>query len=102
MSWKKGPEMSKLKLGSARGSSGLGARATNRDGERSDGSRLLAQVRTGLVQVHPNHSLKLTSGPRRRFAFSCHAGCLRSREMNRASSHKTFMITIPMQLSSVR
>ena len=102
MSWKKGQNIGKLKLGSARGSSGLGAGATNRDCERSGGSRLLAQTRTGPVQVHPNNSLKLTSGSRVRRAPSCHAGCLRSREMNRASSPKTFMITNPMQLSSVR
>jgi hypothetical protein len=75
MSWKKGQNVCKLKLGSARGSSVLGARATNRDCTRSGGSRLLAQVRTDLVQVHPNHSLKLTSGSHFRLAFSWHAGC---------------------------
>ena len=75
MSWKKGQNICKLKLGSARGSSVLGARATNRDCERPGGSRLLAQVRKGQVQAHPNNSLKLSSGARIGLAFSWHDGC---------------------------
>jgi hypothetical protein len=75
MSWKKGQNLCKLKLGSARGSSVLGAGATNRDCERWGGSRLLAQVRIGLVQLHPNKSLKLTSGSRLGLAHSWHDGC---------------------------
>jgi hypothetical protein len=75
MSWKKGRNLCKLKLGSARGSSGLGAGAMNRDCERSGGSRLLAQARTVPVQVHPNNSLKLTSAVRARHAHSWHDGC---------------------------
>jgi hypothetical protein len=38
------------------------------------------------VRVQTNKALELTPAVGARLTFSCHAGCLRSREMNRASS----------------
>ena len=102
MSCKKGLKLSKLKLGSTRCSTGVGARATNRDCQRSGGSRLLARVITSPVQATPNQSLELTPVVSARRAPSCHAGCLRSRKLNRASGLKLFMITGPVQLNSLR
>lgn len=102
MSCKKGPKLSKLKLGSTRGSTGVGARATNRDCRRSGGSRLLAQVIEGLVQATPNNALELTPVVSARHAHSCHDCCLRSSKPSRASHHRSLMITDPVQLNSVR
>ena len=52
--------------------------------------------------VRSNKALELTPVVSARRAHSCHAGCLRSRKMNRASRHRLFMITGPVQLNFFR
>ena len=53
--------------------------------------------------VRTNNSLELTPVVSMGFAFSCHAGCLRSRKMNRASSVRAGeQSLIRMQLNFIR
>jgi hypothetical protein len=56
-----------------------------------------------IEQPRPNNSLELTPVGGERFSFSCHAGCLRSRKMNRASRSQVEARSLArMQLNSIR
>jgi hypothetical protein len=66
-------------------------------------SRTPSEAKDVAAQAQTNTALELTPVVAQGFSFSCHAGCLRSRKMNRASRFRTNEQSLArMQLNFIR